>query len=211
MPDRSSQRPANVAYYVRNREREIERVRVRQASTVAFLRDLRCSPCPDCGLKFAPHQMDFDHRDPSLKSFRLTAGAVMLKSRPALLDEVRKCDVVCANCHRVRTAARHALRGASSGSSRYLGRRRAVWRAQAHLLDRLRDAPCADCDRRFQPCAMDFDHRDPGAKRYTVTRMIGRAGTERILAEVAKCDIVCANCHRLRTFERRMADRLERE
>jgi len=35
----------------------------------------------------------------------------------------------------------------------------------------------------------------------TVTRMIGRASAERILAEVDKCDIVCANCHRLRTFE----------
>jgi hypothetical protein len=33
--------------------------------------------------------------------------------------------------------------------------------------------------------------------------MIGRAGTARILAEVRKCDIVCANCHRARTFRRR--------
>jgi hypothetical protein len=52
---------------------------------------------------------------------------------------------------------------------------------------------------------MDFDHRDPTSKRSAVTRMIGRAGTQRILDEAAKCDIVCANCHRLRTFERRSA------
>jgi hypothetical protein len=39
-----------------------------------------------------------------------------------------------------------------------------------------------------------------------VTRMIGRAGTQRILEEVAKCDTVCANCHRLRTFLRRSTD-----
>jgi rRNA-processing protein FCF1 len=50
---------------------------------------------------------------------------------------------------------------------------------------------------------MDFDHRDPTTKRIAVTRMIGRAGTARILEEVAKCDIVCANCHRLRTVLRR--------
>jgi rRNA-processing protein FCF1 len=50
---------------------------------------------------------------------------------------------------------------------------------------------------------MDFDHRDPTTKRMAVTRMIGRAGTARILEEVAKCDIVCANCHRLRTVLRR--------
>jgi len=46
---------------------------------------------------------------------------------------------------------------------------------------------------------------DTTSKRAAVTRMIGRAGTARILDEVEKCDIVCANCHRLRTLERRTA------
>jgi hypothetical protein len=58
---------------------------------------------------------------------------------------------------------------------------------------------------------MDFDHRDAAAKSESVSRMIGRAGTERILAEVAKCDIVCANCHRARTERRRESQRSERE
>ena len=58
---------------------------------------------------------------------------------------------------------------------------------------------------------MDFDHRDPREKRYTVSRMIGRAGWARIMAEVAKCDIVCANCHRDRTYRRREASSSERE
>ena len=49
----------------------------------------------------------------------------------------------------------------TGGSSRYLPRKRDAWRAQARLLDRLRDRPCADCGGRFAPCAMDFDHRDP--------------------------------------------------
>ena len=211
MANRPSQRPSNVAYYWRNRAVEIERVRNRQAATVAFLRDLRSSPCADCGGLFEPHQMDFDHRDSSLKSFRLTAGSVKLKSRAALEHEARKCDVVCANCHRVRTWKRHAPRPSPTGTSRYLPGRRALWRGQAQLLDRLRHVPCTDCGGSFHACSMDFDHRDPREKQYTVTRMIGRSGTERILAEVAKCDIVCANCHRLRTFERRMADRGMRE
>lgn len=200
------QRSANRAYYWRNREREIARTRARQRETVRFLRELRNSPCADCGGTFAPHQMDFDHRDPSIKAFRLTVGAAMLKSRAALLIEVQKCDIVCANCHRLRTRSRQASRKPSPpGRSRYLERARAAWRHQAGILDSLRDVPCMDCGRRFPPCAMDFDHRDAGRKRYTVTRMIGRAGTARILEEVAKCDIVCANCHRSRTYQRRMA------
>ena len=49
---------------------------------------------------------------------------------------------------------------------------------------------------------MDFDHRDGTTKVSSVTRLINRS-IEVLLAEVAKCDIVCANCHRIRTFERR--------
>jgi hypothetical protein len=198
---------ANVAYYARNRQRESERVRSRQAATLAFLRDLRYVPCADCSAVLAPHQMDFDHRDPRLKAFRLTEGRAMLMARTKLMDEVAKCDVVCANCHRVRTQEAHAakLRGGppSTASSRDIEARRAKWQAQSRLLDEIRAVPCADCGGSFPPCAMDFDHRSSELKDSGVTRMIGRAGTERILAEVAKCDIVCANCHRARTFDRR--------
>lgn len=131
----------------------------------------------------------------------------MLRESAALRREVAKCDVVCANCHRLRTQRRQAARPmVASGTSRSLPRKREAWRAQARLLAELRDRPCMDCGETFAPCAMDFDHRDPSTKQAAVTRMIGRAGTARILDEVAKCDIVCANCHRLRTFARRSAD-----
>ena len=207
--DRRSQRAANVGYYHRNRLFEIERVRVRQQGTVELLRELRTGPCMDCGQTFQPHQMDFDHREGTIKRFRLTDGGASLRPTPDLLEEAAKCDVVCANCHRIRTQRRHAARPLQTpGSSHGLEGRRRRWREQARSLDRLRDTPCADCGGRFPPCAMDFDHRDPDTKRWAVTRMIGRAGTSRILDEVAKCDIVCANCHRLRTFVRRSTDRV---
>ena len=206
MSARPSQHATNVAYYSRNRAREIARVQRRQAATLAFLRDIRKRPCADCQQVLQPHQMDFDHREPTLKAFRLTSGRAMLKSRAALLDEARKCDVVCANCHRIRTLVQHRrLDRSMGGASQYLERKRQHWRWQAELLSELRDVPCADCGHRYPPHVMDFDHRDPGAKGATVTRMIGRAGTARILDEVAKCDIVCANCHRARTYNRRMA------
>ncbi|HZT79397.1 MAG TPA: hypothetical protein VFA26_04215 [Gemmataceae bacterium] len=50
--------------------------------------------------------MDFDHR-PGERSHELCmADLAMLKSRAALLAEIAKCDVVCANCHRERTPRR---------------------------------------------------------------------------------------------------------
>lgn len=73
---RGDQRPYNVAYYARNRAAEIERVTRRQQATLAWLRDLRRVPCMDCGGVFAPHVMDFDHRDPRTKSFSLAADKV---------------------------------------------------------------------------------------------------------------------------------------
>jgi hypothetical protein len=201
---RRDQRAANVEYYRRNRALEVARVRDRQHGTTELLRELRDQPCLDCRGSFAPHQMDFDHREGSVKLFRLTSGGAMLRPTSALLDEAAKCDVVCANCHRIRTQRRHArarMDTVADDAAALPKRRR--WRAHARLLNELREVPCADCGGRFPPCAMDFDHRDPRTKRAAVTRMVGRAGVQRILDEKSKCDIVCANCHRLRTFQRR--------
>jgi len=137
----------------------------------------------------------------------------MLMSRKRLEAELAKCDVVCANCHRRRTHDRQGGRvdRKVAQASPNLRRKRNYWHAQARMLRSLKHRPCADCGERFAPYVMDFDHRDPRQKRYTVSRMIGRAGTERIMAEVAKCDIVCANCHRQRTYRRREASSFERE
>ena len=213
MRPRPSQRDANVRWYAANREREIERVTRRQAASTAFLRELRDRPCADCGRRFHPVQMAFDHRDPAQKRF--TLAKALLKNRADLLVEAAKCDVVCSNCHSVRTRKQHRERLARRGPSQAKGARidaqRDRWRYYADLLDQLRDVPCVDCGRRFPPCAMEFDHRDPSTKVAAVTRMISNAGWKRISAEADKCDIVCSNCHRLRTFVRRSGSLPERE
>lgn len=173
-----------------------------------MLRDLRRVPCVDCGGRFEPHQMDFDHRDPSAKLFTLMTGRAMLISTAKLMAEVAKCDIVCANCHRVRSKRLLDISINSqprTGKSRYIDRKRACWREQQRLLNELRSVPCLDCGGRFAVVSMEFDHRDPASKRSAVSRLIGRTSTVRLLDEVAKCDIVCANCHRLRTFLRRQA------
>lgn len=58
--------------------------------------------CTDCGCVYPPYVLDFDHRDPTTKEFNI-AMHVRQVSRQRLLDEIAKCDIVCANCHRIRT------------------------------------------------------------------------------------------------------------
>jgi hypothetical protein len=67
------------------------------------------------------------------------------------------------------------------------------------LIAELKSGPCTDCGGRFPPFVMDFDHVR-GTKLGIISRMgTGRMAWAKTLAEVEKCDVVCANCHRLRT------------
>ncbi len=75
-------------------------------------------------------------------------------------------------------------------------------KARHEQVDQIKNVPCADCGGRFASCAMDFDHIK-GSKSYTISQMVQRGyNMEIILKEVAKCEIVCANCHRVRTYIR---------
>ena len=85
-----------------------------------------------------------------------------------------------------------------------IGRVRARQAATRQFLRDLRCRPCADCGAVLPPYAMDFDHRKPEEKK--VALAAGKAllkSRMELLAEIAKCDVVCANCHRRRTTRRR--------
>ena len=58
--------------------------------------------------------------------------------------------------------------------------------------------PCMDCSIAHPYYVLDFDHRDPSHKVNSVSAL-ARVSTEKMLAEIAKCDLVCSNCHRERT------------
>lgn len=67
---------------------------------------------------------------------------------------------------------------------------------------------CADCGWNGHPGALDLDHRPGEDKTLAVSQMIARlCPLAEIMAEVAKCDVVCARCHRLRTLRRQKARR----
>jgi hypothetical protein len=83
-------------------------------------------------------------------------------------------------------------------------------RVQRYLQERLeflakeKNKPCSDCGKVYPPWVMDFDHRDSTTKDGHVSDMLRRRmwGIVRTRLEIAKCDLVCANCHRQRTHSR---------
>jgi len=65
------------------------------------------------------------------------------------------------------------------------------------------DKRCVDCNRPYPYYVLDFDHLED--KQFGISQIAKRGWSEqRILDEVKKCDLVCANCHRERTQQRRM-------
>lgn len=90
----------------------------------------------------------------------------------------------------------------SSNHDRYLGKALARNLDNKKFIYDLKDnKPCADCKVVHRYFALDYDHRDPKTKIADISQMYAW-GREALLREIAKCDLVCATCHRYRTFWR---------
>ncbi len=74
------------------------------------------------------------------------------------------------------------------------------------FVNKFKNRPCADCGRRYPSYVMDFDHRKGENKMGDIGHMFGNWSFEQIRKEIEKCDIVCANCHRIRTFKDKYAE-----
>lgn len=71
----------------------------------------------------------------------------------------------------------------------------------ARIADTAKAVPCADCGRRYGPEEMDFDHVR-GDKRFNISDGRRHVAEGVLRDEIAKCEVVCAVCHRLRTTQR---------
>ncbi len=82
-------------------------------------------------------------------------------------------------------------------------------RIRDYLIERYGSTPCMDCDKVFRWCAMDFDHRPGETKELKIGARGHQKATIQNIAliekEITKCDLVCSNCHRVRTQERHNA------
>lgn len=103
MRDIEKQKQTQKSWYLRNKALTYERTkRSRQTKRDKINQIKESSPCSDCGLFFPYFVMDFDHRNSEEKDSevsRMFRGSSWSK----IMEEIKKCDLVCANCHRFRT------------------------------------------------------------------------------------------------------------
>jgi Helix-turn-helix len=163
-----------------------------RALSAQVLDHLRHHPCVECG-EADPVVLEFDHLG------KKTASVAELVSRTASMRaidaEIARCEVVCANCHRRRTATRGRWRRAAAAnvSSRPYANPN-VARNFSYILDVLRRHPCVDCGQR-DTVVLEFDH--VGTKRAAVTQLAWHGcSLATIDKEVRECEVRCADCHR---------------
>ncbi len=143
--------------------------------------------------------LEFDHVG-SGKAANVSDLVSTAASSARLEAELGKCEVVCVNCHRRRTRRRLAFARRAATRREAAPSRPLRDRNQAFVGGILGRSSCVDCGE-VDPAVLEFDHVGP--KRFAISDAVGgeRALAE-LEAEVARCEVRCANCHRLRTAER---------
>jgi transposase len=74
-------------------------------------------------------------------------------------------------------------------------RRRQIWEYKENI-------GCIDCKEKYPHYILEFDHRPGFEKIGSPTEMAAYFGIEAAMEEIKKCDVVCANCHKIRTYNR---------
>ncbi len=174
---RRKRRSAKTYRYQKKRRRVVK----------AHLVSARGGMCEDCGYASHLNALEFHHLDPTTKKFTISTYTAQF-DLARLEAESAKCVLVCANCHRIRHVP-----PARAGETLSLTDVRRATKARAVAL---MGGSCEGCGRDGPTGVFEFHHRESATKEFG----IGEDGVVRpwhvIVAELAKCVMLCANCHR---------------
>ncbi|MFB6220720.1 MAG: homing endonuclease associated repeat-containing protein [Halolamina sp.] len=192
-------------WHYRNVEWNTERTLQRRAELQEWVdKQKMAEGCSECG-ESDPACLDYHHRDAAEKDKKVSQLVLDERSRERIREEIAKCDVLCANCHRSEHAssAEHSVEielrrqpyqlveRESKGSKLTPPQRKRAW-VRAYKARR----GCHDCGHR-KPAALDLHHIDSRTKTKPVSRFVSDGATiQQLLREVELCEVICANCHR---------------
>ena len=107
---------------------------------------------------------------------------------------------LCRECSKARCRRYYADNRVAHGKVTSERKKRVIQENRERILEVLARG-CADCSTKDLR-VLEFDHRDPAEKTGGISHLLARGCSwETIQKEIEKCDVVCANCHRIRTYE----------
>jgi hypothetical protein len=115
-----------------------------------------------------------------------------------ILDRRAKFEM-CGHHPEARRARQKVYRSQSNHKE---SKRRSYERFQKFINQLKIESGCIDCGYKEHPVALDFDHKPGTVKCFPIGNGNSRS-REKVLEEIAKCEVRCSNCHRIRTYERK--------
>lgn len=194
-------------WHYRNVEWNTERTLARRSRLRSWVNDRKrergCRNCEETD----PACLDFHHEDPATKEMAITELITHGYGREKLREEITKCEVLCANCHRCEHDPRP---GAKAGGGRdesptepsNHGDLRSDERGDRRAwLDQYKAAAgCSQCEETDPRCLIF--HHESSEKGKTVSQMVSDGHpAEEIRDEIRHCTVLCSNCHRREHFE----------
>lgn len=89
-----------------------------------------------------------------------------------------------------------------NNKQKYKDNAAALRKKMQHYVWTQKRTPCMDCDVQYNPWVMQFDHRPEEEKVADISKLVRGGSWKKLVDEIAKCDVVCANCHIMRTATR---------
>jgi hypothetical protein len=161
------------------------------------------NPCIRCGGFYPSFAMDFDHVGE--KKFKISEAVGNIRSLDEIWKEISKTELVCKNCHAIRTYNRkynfqieikQELLNSSLQATRARQRRR---KSRNYVKSIKGDFNwCTDCRKLLPYYALDYDHVR-GQKKFNIAKGCSEQTVSAIIEELKKCELVCRNCHAMRT------------
>lgn len=149
------------------------------------------SKCSCCGYSKHLCSLVFHHTNQIDKSFTLDTSNIYKKDIILVLNELDKCELLCQNCHCIK----HQIDKTNYGQQ-YAKRRELYIARKLELIQKFNNQ-CQECNFKFNisnlSCA-EFHHIGEKLFHLSAGQLLRRT-TEEINSEIAKCILLCKNCH----------------
>lgn len=199
-------------WHYRNRDWNTERSLQRRRRLRLWVNEQKQERgCRECS-EDDPECLDLHHQKTEEKAMTISTMITWGYGKERLQSEIEKCDVLCANCHRIEhyeisdgtewvnlpspTFEQATNSTADTGRPEDLRDRQQVW-----INEYKRNRRCRDCDV-ANPACLDLHHTGDKPKRRSVSQLVADSCSwNELLREIQKCTVLCANCHRREHYD----------